>query len=377
MTSEPNPTRGRNPARGETHTTMSPAESAEQAGPGSSRSTSNDAQSSRPRRRARPFRIAIALAAVLTIGCVGIAYFFWTTSPFVATDDAYVHGNEILLVPLVAGTVVAINADDTDLVRKEQPLVILDDSDARVSLQHAEAALGVAMRKARQLYVNVAQMKARVDLRKIELSRAKDDYRRRVVVENGSVSVEEITHARQGVDAARQAFNVAEQQLAAAQALVVDTDLQHHPLVLEAEARVLEADLALRRTVVRAPETGYVAPSNRPNRAAGHARCATADHHTAQTSLGGREFQGRAAERCADWPGGYLDLRFLWRVHQVRRSRCRPGSRHRRLVRLVTAAGSLGQLDQNPATRAGAYRFTDEPARRISPTPRADDAGSR
>ena len=50
------------------------------------------------------------------------------------------------------GTVVAIRAEDTDLVERGQVLLELDDADARVALQAAEAALAEAVREVRGLY---------------------------------------------------------------------------------------------------------------------------------------------------------------------------------------------------------------------------------
>jgi membrane fusion protein (multidrug efflux system) len=207
-------------------------------------------------------RFALFVVLVLPILIVAVIYFFRKTSPYSSTDDAYVHGNEIFLTPRVTGTVVAINADDTDLVQKGRPLVILDDSDAKIQLIQAEATLGDTMRKVCQFYINVHELGANVKARKIDLAKAEDDYRRRTTVQSGSVSVEDISHAQQAVDIARDMLEVAEQDLAAAQALIANTDLKHHPMVLQAEANVVDADLALQRTTIDAPETGYVAQRN-------------------------------------------------------------------------------------------------------------------
>jgi membrane fusion protein (multidrug efflux system) len=207
----------------------------------------------------RPVRLVVFVALLLVIVALDVVYILHKNSPYRTTDDAYVHGNQVFLTPLVAGTVVAINADDTDLVRRGQPVVMLDDNDARVDLQQAEAALGDTLRKVRQFYDNAAQMAANVDAQKVTFARAEEDYRRRTAVQNGSVSAEEITHARDGLEVARAALAGAEQQLSAARALIAGVNLEHHPLVLQAEARVLAADLAWQRTVVRAPETGYIA----------------------------------------------------------------------------------------------------------------------
>ena len=207
-------------------------------------------------------RKIIFVVLFLVIAALAIAYFFRLDFPYRWTDDAYVHGNEVFLVPRVTSTVVAINADDTDLVQKGQPLVVLDDSDAKVALLEAEGALGDTMRKVCQFYVNVVELKANVEARKIDLARSQDDYNRRTTAQAGTVSAEDITHAQQAMDGARDLLDVAKQELGAAQALIANTDLEHHPLVLQAEANVLDADLALQRTAVNAPETGYVVQRN-------------------------------------------------------------------------------------------------------------------
>ena len=43
-------------------------------------------------------------------------YWMLVLNHFESTDNAYVQGNVVQVTPQVAGTVVAINADDTDFV---------------------------------------------------------------------------------------------------------------------------------------------------------------------------------------------------------------------------------------------------------------------
>ena len=47
------------------------------------------------------------------------------------TDDAYVNGNKVVISAQVSGTVIAVLADDTQLVEAGQVLVRLDPVDAR------------------------------------------------------------------------------------------------------------------------------------------------------------------------------------------------------------------------------------------------------
>ena len=71
-----------------------------------------------------------------------------------STDNAYVQGNVVQITPQVGGTVVAINADDTDFVKAGQSLVRLDPADAQVALDQAEAQLAQTVREVRTLYAN-------------------------------------------------------------------------------------------------------------------------------------------------------------------------------------------------------------------------------
>lgn len=176
------------------------------------------------------------------------------------TDDAYVEGNFVQLTPQVTGTVVSIDADETDLVRQGEPLVELDPTDARVALLQPEAHLGAVVRTVDQLYENVGPLADEVVVHQVAVQKAEDDYRRRVDTASGSVSTEEVRHAAEGLSAARAALEAAQRRLDAARALTSNIDGAHQPLVLQAADRVREAYLALARTRVVAPVSGYVAP---------------------------------------------------------------------------------------------------------------------
>src|SRR6185312_9723986 len=80
---------------------------------------------------------AVAVAAVLVGG-----YYVLFMRYHATTDDAYVNGNLVRLTPQIAGTVIAINTDETQYVRRGQVLVELDPRDAQIAL--AEANLRAA-----------------------------------------------------------------------------------------------------------------------------------------------------------------------------------------------------------------------------------------
>ena len=74
-------------------------------------------------------------AAVVVVGGGWGLYEWLVASHYEDTDNAYVQGNVIQITPQIGGTVMAINADDTDYVKAGQPLVQLDPADAKVALE--------------------------------------------------------------------------------------------------------------------------------------------------------------------------------------------------------------------------------------------------
>src|SRR6476661_9799809 len=118
------------------------------------------------------------IVAALAFVSVGIAYgAYWAIAlRYVqTTDDAYVNGNVVQITPQVAGTVVAIGADDTQFVKSGQPLVQLDQADAKIALEQADARLGKTVREVRGLFATTAQLRASVDQRNADAARAAED----------------------------------------------------------------------------------------------------------------------------------------------------------------------------------------------------------
>ncbi|MGN6702479.1 MAG: EmrA/EmrK family multidrug efflux transporter periplasmic adaptor subunit, partial [Burkholderiaceae bacterium] len=145
-----------------------------------------------------PRRKKILLLLILVFLLAGLAYgiYWWLNARnYESTDDAYVQGNVIQITPQVAGTVVAISANDTDFAKAGQTLVKLDPTDAQVALEQARAQLAQAVREVRTLYVNNGSLKASVALREAdaakaatEVARAQADVaRRRSLVSTGAV----------------------------------------------------------------------------------------------------------------------------------------------------------------------------------------------
>lgn len=85
--------------------------------------------------------LLILSVVVVLVAVVYGAYWFIYERHYEYTDDAYVDANIVQLTSQVAGTVVAIAANETDYVRAGEPLVRLDSTNSQVALDEAEAQL--------------------------------------------------------------------------------------------------------------------------------------------------------------------------------------------------------------------------------------------
>lgn len=176
------------------------------------------------------------------------------------TDDAYVQGNVVSIVPQTQGTVVSIDADDGMKVEAGQPLVHLDPNDARVAYDQAVANLANTVRQVRGLYSAVESGNADLAAREAQVARARADLKRREgLVGNGAVSAEELAHARNELAVLEAGLRASSGNLSRNRALVDATTVSNQPQVEAAASQLRQAYLNLQRTAIVAPVSGYVA----------------------------------------------------------------------------------------------------------------------
>ena len=205
--------------------------------------------------------ILLVIAAIFVLAGIGwyLLYVF-VFSLREVTDDAYVSGNQVSVSAQVAGTVIAVLADDTQLVQAGQVLVKLDPTDADVALAKARSALANAVRQVRQQTEMASQYDAAIASRKLELARAQADLnRRQPLLADKAIAPEEVAHARETVDNSKAALELAQRQSAAAHALVDGTSIADNASVMQAKAAFREAWINAQRDAIVAPVGGYVA----------------------------------------------------------------------------------------------------------------------
>lgn len=225
--------------------------------------------------------------AVVSIAVIWGLWYVLTQAGRVSTDNAYVGADSATVTALVSGPVKAVRVSGTQMVKKGDVLVILDETDQRIAVADAEAALRQARQHYGQSSANADAARARVSARGAEIAQARarlrdadalvakaraELARRESIAGTGAVSAEELTAARTtlasasaardlaaaGIASAEATRGSASGDLGAAEAVVRGTTIDTAPDVAAAQARLDKARLDLERTVIRAPVDGVV-----------------------------------------------------------------------------------------------------------------------
>ncbi|WP_415767943.1 HlyD family efflux transporter periplasmic adaptor subunit [Paraburkholderia sp. J69-1] len=246
----------------------------------------DEAQTGAPLRRKKLFAM-LGAAIVLCAGGYG-TWWYCVGSRYVSTDNAYTAAEVASVTPAVTGIVKTVNVVDTQRVKRGDVLIVVDNTDAQLALEQAEAEVGSAERKVLGYMAtdkgltalvaaraaDTARMQAQIASAQADYERAAIDLKRReALVQSGSVSGEELSNARAAFTSAQAALEGAKAALMQAKAsrgqaqgsldankvLFVDTTVDTNPEVLLARARRDQARVDLARTVLRAPFDGVVA----------------------------------------------------------------------------------------------------------------------
>ncbi|WP_233407723.1 efflux RND transporter periplasmic adaptor subunit [Marinomonas spartinae] len=203
----------------------------------------------------------VVLAITTVIACIA-AYIWWSKIGqfHESTEDAYVAGNVVNVMSQVSGTVTDIMAENTSLVKQSDLLVKINPVDAQLALQEAQANLASTIRAVRNSFAALEEQKANVELAKVALDKADSDYQRRVKLrKNNLISSEDLSHYKSTYISAKASYDVAQKAYDAIKTKVDHTTVLTHPDVLKAESALKSAWLALHRTTIVAPVSGYVA----------------------------------------------------------------------------------------------------------------------
>jgi membrane fusion protein (multidrug efflux system) len=167
----------------------------------------------------RKKRVLIPFFLLVLAIAFGAWYWYRNLRNYVSTDDAYLDADRVSISAKVLGRIVRLTADEGSQVKRDDVLVRLDDTDLQAQVAQARAGLDFAENS--------------LQLTKVNLDRATDDFARAEAQFKGSViTKEQYDHAQKTLDAARaeQAIALSRIGVAKAQLGVVETGLQNMTL---------------------------------------------------------------------------------------------------------------------------------------------------
>ena len=169
-----------------------------------------------PQRRKRPRKgpiVGFLLLLFLLAGIGAGAWWYLFLRFEESTDDAYVAGNVLRIMPQVSGKVVAVDVDDNDMVAAGQTLVHLDPVDARLAYERSLVALASAVRDNCRLQAQLRETEAAIRMRRVDLRQKADNLTRREVLGKAkAIGAEELKHARDDRENAAVALAAAEEE---------------------------------------------------------------------------------------------------------------------------------------------------------------------
>jgi membrane fusion protein (multidrug efflux system) len=210
-------------------------------------------------------RLALMLAVPLVLLVGGLLY-WQSLQGKVSTDNAYLKQDMVGVSAEVVGKIVEVAVREGDRVKAGDLLFRIDPEPYRLQIQEANATIATAQ-------ANLTMLSNAPELTGVDIAAAREDIafaqatltRQEALWKRGFTTKADYEAAEHAVAQAREALHQAQARQTEARAKLAEGPAVPgvNPQIASAEARRAEAELALRRTEVRAPIPGRVAQADR------------------------------------------------------------------------------------------------------------------
>ncbi len=204
----------------------------------------------------------LLLFTLLPVALAAGGYFYVTGGKVMSSDNAYVQADMVGVSTDVAGTVVAIEVHDNEVVKKGQVLYRLRQDTFRTALEGAKAQLGTVHDQVLTLQASYKLSLAQVDQAQADLVFYQTNFKRQQdLLATGAGTKAAFDTAQHDLEATEQRIAVAKAQAVTALAQLggdPNQTIEKNPFYLLAKSGVDNAERDLNDTVVRAPFDGVV-----------------------------------------------------------------------------------------------------------------------
>ncbi len=238
------------------------------------------AQATQERRRSAARPVVRVLMVVILIALIaGGVWYYLATKDIATTDDAFTDGRAVTIAPHVNGYVVSLDVNDNAFVHKGDPLIHIDPRDYIAARDRAagQVASAEGTLEGNRSAVEVAkinfparlqQAQAQLANAQATLFRANTDYKRQHNLPVAARTQQDVDYATAAQQAA--VAGVAQAEASVREALPIKPNInqttsnvsQVQGSIDQARAQLVQAQLDLERTVVRAPQDGWITKRN-------------------------------------------------------------------------------------------------------------------
>ncbi len=222
----------------------------------------SDASAPKKRRWGR-LALMLSLPLLLLVG----GFFYWQSlQGRVSTDNAYLKQDKVGVSAEIVGKIVEVNVREGQMVKAGDLLFRIDPEPYSLQIAESDAAIASAQ-------ANVTALSNSSDLSGADIARAREQIaftrsalaRQEALWQRGFTTKADYEAAQHAVAEAQAQLRLAEANQREAQAKLAQGPAVPgvNPQIAAAQARRAEAQLALRRTAIRAPISGRVAQSDR------------------------------------------------------------------------------------------------------------------
>jgi membrane fusion protein (multidrug efflux system) len=221
-----------------------------------------ETQPAAPQPAPKRSRVRLVLFLLLPVILVAGGYFYVTGGQIMSTENAYVQADIVGISTDVAGIVSEVDVRDNQRVKAGDVLFKLDDLPFRLSLERANAQIGLVKNDLEALKASYAAMESQMAQAKTDIAYYQTVFKRQQELAAKSVASQaSYDQAKHDLDTAGLKLDLLGNQLAGIAANLngdPKAPVEDHPRYKDAVATRDEAARQLAHTVVKAPIDGIV-----------------------------------------------------------------------------------------------------------------------
>jgi membrane fusion protein, multidrug efflux system len=204
----------------------------------------------------KTFKVYIPLIAVIIIVLSGALYWYNNYSKYITSDDAHVEGNTVSLSSKLLGRIVTILAEEGDTVHKGSLLALLDSADLVATRNQLMAAREQNLAKKLQSEAKYQSDLESMEVQKINVERAEEDFdRAKQQFEGGVITKEQFQHLQKALESAKAQYKALNSQLLVSKAQINSDESSVHT----ADALIDVKETEIGNTRLYAPMDAIVA----------------------------------------------------------------------------------------------------------------------